>query len=144
MSIILLLTLAAPNVAVRIDLPFLDDAIERCERGKVLPIFATEPTRRNAALTTAYVEQAAISAQRVDVAARRRLLRESALGKPAGTAPPAAGASDAELALAQLALDDRQRALDDARRLEGMRHDAVSSKRLYFLSRCGASKAKAD
>ena len=136
---VLLLTLIAPAITASTNLSPLDDAIDRCQRELVLPVFAAEPTLRSVFLTSALNEQAAISAHRLDVAGKRRVLRENA----SGTArPPATAESDQELALVQLALDDRQRALDDRRRLEAMRHDAVDAKRQYFLSRCGLPKRK--
>lgn len=140
MSPFLLLLLA---LAASTDLSTLDEAIQNCRRDAVLPVFAAEPTLRSAFLTSALTEQAAISAARLEVANKRRALREAAAQRPpGGTQGPAPTESDAELALQQLALDDRQRALDDRRRLEAMRHDAVNAKREYFLTRCGSSKPK--
>ncbi len=134
----LLLLVAAFQSADPVDLPALDAAIERCERAAVLPVFAAEARRRSAAVTAFYQEQARIAAERFDAANRRRALRES----PATPAQPqeAGGVSDQELALRQLALDDRQRALDDQRRLETMRQEAIDLKRQYFLSRCPAGR----
>ena len=118
------------------DLAALDAAIERCDRAVVLPVFAGEAQRRNAAVTAFYQEQARIAAERLATAAQRRALREM----PAAPDQPAPALSDQALSLRQLALDDRQRALDDQRRLESMRQEAVDLKRQYFLTLCPAGK----
>ncbi|MDP5281075.1 hypothetical protein Q9Q95_19270 [Sphingomonas sp. DG1-23] len=133
MSLVLLVVAAFQSVEP-IDLPALDAAIERCERGTVLPIFAAEAGRRSAAVTAFYQEQVQIVAERLATAERRRTLRET----PAAPATPAA--TDQELSLRQLALDDRQRALDDQRRLETMRQEALDLKRAYFLMHCPANR----
>ena len=133
MPFFLALTAITAQIVDSIDFPALDAAIERCEKTTVLPIFAAEPQRRSAALTAFYQEQAQIAAERIATANKRRALREG--GKPAA-GQEAQTATDQELALRQLALDDRQRALDDQRRLEGMRQEAVDLKRQYFLTKC--------
>ncbi|MBO9624318.1 MAG: hypothetical protein J7500_16535 [Sphingomonas sp.] len=135
---ILLLALAAAQTSEPMDLPALDAAIERCERDKVLPVFAAEPQRRSAAVTAFYREQAQIAAERLATASQRRALREGTAAAATGQSLPTA--SDQELALRQLALDDRQRALDDQRRLETMRQEAVDLKRQYFLTKCSGKK----
>ena len=132
--LLLALTVLATQAAPAVDFPALDAAIDRCERATVLPVFAAEAQRRSAAVTAFYQEQAQIVAERLATAARRRALRE-------GAAVEAAGATDQQLALVQLALDDRQRALDDQRRLETMRRDAVDLKREYFLTKCAGKKS---
>ncbi|HVJ01153.1 MAG TPA: hypothetical protein VM662_03170 [Sphingomonas sp.] len=138
MMFLFVLAAAALQASEPMDLPALDAAIERCDREKVLPIFAAEPRRRSAAVTAFYEEQAQIAAERLATAGKRRALRE---GGAAPTAEQgAAGASDPELALRQLALDDRQRALDDQRRLETMRQEAIDLKRHYFLTKCAGKK----
>jgi len=145
MPLAFLFAVAQAAAAVPLDFPALDEAIERCDRATVLPIFAGEPHRRSAFLTTFYGEQAAISSERLTVADKRRLLREAALpivaGEAARTRPTE---SDQELALAQLALEDRQRALDDRRRLETLRQQAIDMKRQYFLTHCPSGKKKGD
>jgi hypothetical protein len=138
----LLLAAAAASAFAPMDFPSLDRAIEQCERGAVAPIFAAEAERRSAFWTAAYEEQAAISSERGGVIEKRRLLREAPRAAGAKAEPPKAGESDQELALAQLALDDRQRVLDDRRRLETMRQQAVELKRQYFLTRCPSGKKK--
>jgi hypothetical protein len=134
MTLLLALAVAAAQTSEPMDLPALDAAIERCERDKVLPVFAAEARRRSAAVTAFYQEQVQIAADRLATAARRRALREAGGTPEAGQA--IGGASDQELSLRQLALDDRQRALDDQRRLETMRQEAIDLKRQYFLTRC--------
>jgi hypothetical protein len=119
------------------DLAALDAGIERCDRAAVLPVFAAEAGRRNAAVTRFYTDQARIAAERLTTAAQRRALREAPVPAAQAAAP---SPSDQELALRQLALDDRQRALDDQRRLETMRQEAVDLKRQYFLMRCPAGR----
>ncbi|TFI58172.1 hypothetical protein E2493_11365 [Sphingomonas parva] len=128
------------------DFAALDGAIERCERKIALPVFAAEAQRRSAFLTAAYQEQAAIAAERVATVARRRALREApvrpAVPPAAATTPTATSPAetDAELALRLLSLEDRQQALDEARRLEAMRQEAVDMKRGYFLTHCPSGK----
>jgi len=141
MLFILVLAVVTPQIVESVDFPALDAAIERCERGSVLPVFAAEAKRRSAAVTAFYEEQVQIATERIATASKRRALREGGAAPTTGQSAPAA--SDQELALRQLALDDRQRALDDQRRLETMRQEAVDLKRQYFLSKCAGSK-KAD
>ena len=43
---------------------------------------------------------------------------------------------DQQLAMAALALEDRQRALNDRRMLESMRAEAMDVKRRYYLAHC--------
>jgi len=88
-------------------------------------------------MTGFYQEQSAIAAERIATADKRRALREGAAA-PGAAATPAA--TDQELSLRQLALDDRQRALDEHRRLETLRQEAVDLKRQYFLTRCAGSR----
>jgi hypothetical protein len=135
MLLALALAAVTTQIVEPVDFPALDAAIERCERAKVLPVFAAEARRRSAAVTAFYQEQAQIAAERLATANQRRGLREA---PPAAAAPDqsTAGPSDQELALRQLALDDRQRALDDQRRLETMRQEAIDLKRQYFLAKC--------
>lgn len=121
-----------------VDFPALDDAIERCDRAVILPVFAAESRRRSAATTAFFQEQAQIAAERLATAEQRRALRETAVPPVAGENP--ATTSDQALALRQLALDDRQRALDDQRRLETMRQEAIDLKRQYFLGKCAGGR----
>lgn len=141
MSFFLTLAIAAPAMSGPMDFAALDRAIERCERGTVLPVFASEAQRRSEFLTAVYEEQAAISAERIAAADKRRALREAAQSAAEGTAAaPHPAETDQALALVQLELDDRQRALDERRRLETIRQQAVDLKRQYFLSRCASGK----
>lgn len=131
----LLFALAAASLQIvePIDLPALDAAIEKCERDKILPVFAVEAHRRSAAVTGFYQEQSAIAAERIATADKRRALREGGTAEGSAT-------TDQGLSLKQLALDDRQRALDEYRRLETLRQEAVDLKRQYFLTRCAGGR----
>lgn len=122
------------------DFDTLDGAIDKCDRDTVMPIFAGEAERRSAFATVAYNDQMAISVERASVADRRRVIREAggrSLPKLIDDEKPL---SDQQLSLMNLALDDRQRALDDHRRLETMREEGVDLKRRYFLSHCTPTK----
>jgi len=117
--------------AVSTDLGALDAAVTRCDRNAANPVFAGEGARRSEFLLEAYREQQAIVADRADLAERRRAWRESA-------SPSAA--DDKALKLAEAAVDDRQKALNDSRMLEGLRQDAIDTMRRYFLTNCPAGK----
>ena len=122
-----LLFLAAASV----DLDALDQAVARCDRAAASPAFSQESARRSLFLLNAYKEQEAIVAARADIATRRRAWRES--DKPAAD-------DDKALKLEEAALEDRQRALNDQRLLEGIRQDAMDNMRRYFLTNCPAGK----
>ena len=127
-----LLLLAAASA----DLDALDQAVARCDRNAANPAFAGEAARRSQFLLDAYREQEAIVTARLDLSDRRRALREEASAKPIDDKP---------LKLEEAALDDRQRALNDKRMLEGIRQDAMDNMRRYFLNNCpagGSDKAK--
>jgi hypothetical protein len=113
------------------DFEALDKGVAACDRHAVNPIFAGEAGRRSAFLTDAFAEQEAIVMLRADIAARRRAVREG---------HGAADDTDEALALQQLAVDDRQRALDDRRRLERLRVEALDAKRHYYLVHCASGK----
>jgi hypothetical protein len=115
------------------DLEELDRAMARCERTAVNPLFAAEAQRRSDFLTAALKEQEAIAAERLAVADRRRALRETA-------ARSGVGDSEQQLNLIGLALEDRQRALNDRRTVESMRSEAMDAKRNFYLSHCAPSK----
>ena len=117
--------------AASTDLGALDQAVTRCDRNAVNPVFAGEGARRSEFLLEAYREQQAIVADRADLAERRRAWRESA-------SPSAA--DDKALKLAEANVDDRQKALNDSRMLEGLRQDAIDTMRRYFLTNCPAGK----
>ena len=128
-----LLILAAMTSA---DLDALDQAVARCDRSATNPVFSSEAARRSQFLLDAYREQEAIVNERLAIANQRRAMREA----PATPAPKALEQKqiDKQLDLQQAALDDRQKALNDQRMLEGIRQDAMDSMRRYFLSNCPA------
>ena len=117
--------------ATSTDLGALDQAVARCDRNAVNPVFAGEGARRSEFLIEAFREQQAIVGERSDLAERRRAWRESAT--------PSA-ADDKALKLQEANLDDRQKALNDSRMLEGLRQDAIDTMRRYFLTNCPAGK----
>jgi hypothetical protein len=124
-----LLFLAAASA----DLDALDQAVARCDRNAVNPMFAGEAQRRSEFLLGAYREQAAIVADRLALTDQRRALREATDLKSTERKD-----SEKQLDLLQAALDDRQKALNDKRMLEGIREDAMDSMRHYFLLNCPA------
>ena len=117
--------------AASADLGALDDAVTRCDRNAAKPVFASETARRSQFLLDAYREESAIVAARADLTERRRAWRESAV--------PSA-ADDKTLKLAEAALDDRQKSLNDSRMLEGIRQDAIDMMRHYYLTNCPAGR----
>jgi hypothetical protein len=123
-----LLFLAAASA----DLDTLDQAVERCDRGVANPAFSNEAARRSQALLGAYREQEAIVAARLELTQRRRDLREASSKKSSG--------EEQKLELESAALEDRQRALNDQRMLEGIRQDAMDAMRRYFLLNCPAGR----
>jgi hypothetical protein len=118
--------------AASADLDALDHAVARCDRGFANPAFSAEAGRRSQFLLDAYKEQELIVAARLDIAQRRRDLREAA-GKKSTT-------EEQKLNLESAAIDDRQHALNDQRMLEGIRQDAMDTMRRYFLLNCPAGK----
>ena len=120
-------------VAASADLDALDQAVARCDRNAANPMFAGEAARRSEFLLDAYRQQAGIVADRLALTDQRRALREA-------TDLKAADRKDTEkqLDLLQAALEDRQKALNDKRMLEGIREDAMDSMRHYFLLNCPA------
>jgi len=130
--VIPLLLLAAASA----DLDALDQAVARCDRTSASPVFATEAARRSQFLLEAFREQESIVKDRLAVADQRRELRESTTGRPAEQKQ-----LEKQLDLQQAALDDRQKALNDQRLLEGIRQDAMDTMRRYFLNNCPAGKS---
>jgi hypothetical protein len=131
-----LLFLAAASA----DLDALDQAVTLCDRKVSNPVFSAEAARRAQFLLDAYREQEAIVNDRLTLADQRRTLREATAMKPADVKQ-----TEKQLDLQQADLDDRQKALNDKRLLEGIRQDAMDSMRRYFLNNCpagGAEKAK--
>jgi hypothetical protein len=121
--------------AASADLDALDQAVARCDRTAVNPIFAGESARRSQFLLEAYHEQEAIVNDRLSLNDQRRALRE--------TPPPRLAEQkqlEKQLDLQDAALEDRQKALNDKRMLEGIRQDATDTMRLYFLTNCPAGK----
>ena len=117
--------------AAAAELDALDQAVVRCDRGTASPAFASETARRSQFLLDAYRAQEVIVADRLALADKRRALREAGL---------ITAADDKAIKLVEAALDDRQRALNDKRMLEGIRQDAMDTMRRYFLSNCPAGK----
>ena len=117
--------------AASADLDALDQAVERCDRGMANPAFSAEAGRRSSFLLETFRKQELIVAARLDVSQRRASLREAG----------AIRASDEKkLSLEEAAIEDRQKALNDQRMLEGIRQDAMDSMRRYFLMNCPAGK----
>lgn len=129
-----LLLLAAASA----DLDALDQAVARCDRTVVNPVFSSESARRSQFLLDAYREQEAIVNDRLALADQHRALREAA----APLRPTELKQQEKQLDLQQAALDDRQKALNDKRMLEGIREDAMDSMRRYFLNNCPAGKGE--
>jgi hypothetical protein len=124
-----LLVLAAASA----DLDALDQAVAKCDRAAANPAFSGEAARRSQFLLDAYKEQEAIVADRLTLADQQRTLREATDLKPADVKQ-----TEKQLSLQQAALDDRQKALNDKRMIEGIREDAMDSMRRYFLMNCPA------
>ena len=124
-----LLFLAAASA----DLDTLNQAVARCDRAAVNPMFAGEAARRSQFLLDAYHEQEAIVNDRLTIADQRRALRDATDLKPADIKQ-----MEKQLDAQQADLDDRQKALNDKRMLEGIREDAMDSMRHYFLLNCPA------
>jgi len=119
--------------AASADLDALDQAVTHCERAAVNPMFAGEAARRSGFLLDAYHQQEIIVADRLALADQRRTLREDAAVKVAERKE-----AGKQLDLRESAIEDRQRALNDRRMLEGIREDAMDSMRHYFLLNCPA------
>jgi hypothetical protein len=122
--------------AASADLDALDQAVAQCNRAAVNPMFAGEAARRSQFLLDAYHEQEGIVNDRAALADQRRALRE-----PDGSTKTTAAEQKQlakQLDLQQADLDDRQKALNDKRMLEGIREDAMDSMRHYFLLNCPA------
>jgi len=128
-----LLLLAAASA----DLDALDQAVTHCDRKVSNPVFSAEASRRAQFLLDAYREQEGIVSDRLALADERRALREATDVKTADIKQ-----SEKQLDLQQASLDDRQKALNDKRLLEGIRQDAMDSMRRYFLNNCPAGGAE--
>ncbi len=111
-----------------VELDAMNGAVARCDRVTVARGVEAEGGRHTAFLLDGFREQSAIATARADLAARRRALRTPGQGRPAD--------SEAGIALAYQALEDRQQSLDDLRTLDRLRQEAVANLRQGFLSRC--------
>jgi hypothetical protein len=118
-------------VAASADLDALDQAVARCDRNRVNPVFAGESARRSQFLLDTYREQEAIVADRLALADQRRAAREAA---------PVKASEEKQFQLQEAAIEDRQKALNDKRMLEAIRQDAVENMRRYFLTNCPAGQ----
>src|SRR5690606_29167286 len=98
-------------LAASAELQALDSAVARCDRDRVSPIFSAESARRSQSLLDSYTEQEKIISARLALAERQRALRE--------TDAKADAEEERAIRLEQALLDDRQRALNDQRMLEG-------------------------
>lgn len=119
------------------DLDALDQAVARCDRHASNPVFSAEAARRSEFLLDAFREQEAIVNERLALINQRRAMRETATGQ-AAVKLSEQKQIEKQLDLQQAALDDRQKALNDQRMLEGIRQDAMDSMRRYFLNNCPA------
>jgi hypothetical protein len=131
-----LLLLAAASA----DLDALEQAVSHCDRKLSNPVFSAEAARRAQFLLDAYREQEAIVNDRLLLANGRRQLRDDTTARPNESRQ-----AEKQLDLQQADIDDRQKALNDKRLLEGIREDAMDSMRRYFLNNCpagGPEKAK--
>jgi len=117
--------------AASADLDALNNAVARCDRRTAAPVFAAEQAQRSATILEAYREQEAIVAMRIAVSQKRAALREG--GK-------ILAADEKKLSLEEASIEDRQRALNDKRMLEGIRRDAMDTMRRYFLLNCPAGQ----
>ena len=117
--------------AASADLDALNNAVARCDRRTANPVFAAEAAARSASILDAYREQESIVAMRLSVSQKRAAMREG--GKILAV-------NEKKLALEEAAIEDRQRALNDKRMLEGIRRDAIDTMRRYFLLNCPAGQ----
>ena len=108
-----------------VDLDRLRAAAAACDRATVSRAWAEETKRHGDFVVAGLREQAAIAADRQALDARRRAAR--AAGGLAGLAGLTAEGAD---------IDDRQRALDDRRRLDVMQQEAVVYFRGAYLTGC--------
>ncbi|WP_425230454.1 hypothetical protein [Sphingomonas sp.] len=107
------------------DLDRLRAAATACDRTAVSRAWADEQRRHGDFVIASLHDQASIVTDRAALTERRRLARTA--GGIAGLAAQTADAAD---------LDDRQRALDDQRRLDTMRQEAVTYFRQLYITQC--------
>lgn len=117
--------LAATALAPDDDVERLSKAVAACDRSAVSRAWGDEVKRHGAFIVSSIKDQAVIAADRQALADRRRMAR---------TTGPAV--TETALAAAAADLDDRQRALDDQRRLDTMRQEAVTWFRQLYLTQC--------
>ena len=117
--------------AASADLDALNQAVARCDRGMANPAFSAEAAQRSTFLLDTFREQESIVAARLDLSQRRATLRDAGAIKTT---------DDKKFSLEEAAIEDRQRALNDRRMLEGIRQDAMDTMRRYFLMNCPAGK----
>ena len=107
------------------DIDKLSKAATSCDRPAMSRAWDDEVKRRSGFVVSSLKEQAAIAAERQSLVDRRRKSRS-----------PGPAESETALAAVGADLDDRQRALDDQRKLDTMRADAVTYFRQLYIVRC--------
>ena len=107
------------------DLDRISKAAGACDRPAIVRAWTDEVKRRGEFVVAAFKDQAVIVADRQALVERRR--------KSRGSGP---AESEIVLAAASADLDERQRALDDRRRLDTMRQEAITYFRQQFLTQC--------
>jgi hypothetical protein len=120
-----LLLLAAASA----DLEAIDQAVTQCDRNSANPAFAGEAARRSQFLVDVYKQEADIVNARLAIAAQRQALQQ---------AGGHTTAQERDLDLQNATLDDKQKALQDQKTLEGAREDAMDAMRRYYLLHCPA------
>lgn len=107
------------------DIERLSRAATGCDRPAMGRAWTDEVKRHSDFIVSALREQASIAADRQALVERRRRSR-------------AAGPAESETVLGAVSndLDERQRALDDQRRLDQMRQEAVTYFRQLYLTQC--------
>ena len=120
--------------AASAEMQALDQAVALCNRAVINPAFSSESGRRSQFLLDTYQEQEAIVASRLALTERRRLLREASGKKNTE--------EERAIALEEALIEDRQRALNDKRMLEGLRRDTMDAMRRHYLAHCPSGKNK--
>ena len=123
---IVALALAGLGVPDAMDFDALVRAIGSCDRAGVAGTIAAAGKRHSGFLLGAYAEQRSIALARADLAERRRRLH----------AKEAKIDTDEGLTLATDALDERGKALADARALDQSEQDMVAYFRTEYLRQC--------
>jgi len=115
------------------DLDALGNAVATCDRPMVNAAFSAEMTRRSEFMRQTFREQEEIVDARRALAQRRREARSGL-----ATTAESMDALDAE----GVAIEDRQRALNDQRLLENLRQETMDSLRRLFLQNCSSARVK--